>query len=256
MHCQGADRPDAVAHRPWPHLAQANQALQVISADLSMAAATADADVVHSHTWYASLAGHLSALLHGIPARADGALAGAAAAVEGRAARRRLRGVVLVRADRDRVGGGDHRRVPRHARGHPDDLSERAARPCARDPQRHRRAPVRARSADGGAGQVRHRSRPPVRGLRGPGDQAERACRYCCARPSRLDPRAQLVLCAGQADTPELQAEVSGSGRPAARDQVRRHLDPGHAGQARGHPDPEPRDACSPARRCTSRSGS
>jgi alpha-maltose-1-phosphate synthase len=67
VHCQGADRPGAVAHRPWKHLAGANPALQVISTDLSMAAATAGADLVHSHTWYASLAGHLSSLLHGIP---------------------------------------------------------------------------------------------------------------------------------------------------------------------------------------------
>ncbi|HMI24818.1 MAG TPA: hypothetical protein VK594_10060, partial [Streptosporangiaceae bacterium] len=34
VHCQGADRPDAVAHRPWDLLADANQALQVVSTDL------------------------------------------------------------------------------------------------------------------------------------------------------------------------------------------------------------------------------
>jgi starch synthase len=39
----------------------------VLSTDLSMAAATSGCDVVHSHTWYADLAGHLSALLHGVP---------------------------------------------------------------------------------------------------------------------------------------------------------------------------------------------
>ena len=39
VHCQGADRPDAVAHRPWDLLADANQALRVVSTDLSMAAA-------------------------------------------------------------------------------------------------------------------------------------------------------------------------------------------------------------------------
>ena len=66
VHCQGADRPGAVAHRPWDLLAGANPALGVMSADLSMAAA-ADADVVHSHTWYANLGGHLAALLHGVP---------------------------------------------------------------------------------------------------------------------------------------------------------------------------------------------
>ena len=66
VHCQGADRPGAVAHRPWDHLAGANPALGVMSADLSMTAATGSADVVHSHTWYANLAGHLASLLYGV----------------------------------------------------------------------------------------------------------------------------------------------------------------------------------------------
>ena len=39
VHCQGEDRPGAVAHQAWDHLAGANQALQTISADLSMTAA-------------------------------------------------------------------------------------------------------------------------------------------------------------------------------------------------------------------------
>jgi alpha-maltose-1-phosphate synthase len=67
VHCQGADRPTAVAHRPWERLAGANQALQTISTDLSMTAAVGSADLVHSHTWYANLAGHLASLLYGIP---------------------------------------------------------------------------------------------------------------------------------------------------------------------------------------------
>ena len=71
VHCQGADRPDAVAHRPWDLLADANQALQVVSTDLSMTAALSltgdDAQLVHSHTWYANLGGHLAAMLYGIP---------------------------------------------------------------------------------------------------------------------------------------------------------------------------------------------
>jgi alpha-maltose-1-phosphate synthase len=68
VHCQGADRPGAVAHQPWDRLAGANQALQTISADVSMAsAAAAAADVVHSHTWYANLGGHLASLLTGAP---------------------------------------------------------------------------------------------------------------------------------------------------------------------------------------------
>jgi alpha-maltose-1-phosphate synthase len=67
VHCQGADRPAAVAHRPWDALAGANPALATVSADLTMAAAAAGADLVHSHTWYANLGGHLAAMLGGIP---------------------------------------------------------------------------------------------------------------------------------------------------------------------------------------------
>src|SRR6185437_2320916 len=65
VHCQGAPRDTAVAHQAWPILHDA--ALRVFSADLSMADAVAGADLVHSHTWYANLAGHLASLLHGIP---------------------------------------------------------------------------------------------------------------------------------------------------------------------------------------------
>ena len=67
VHCQGADRPGAVAHRPWDHLTGANPVLGVMSADLSMTAAVGSAEVVHSHTWYANLAGHLASLLYGVP---------------------------------------------------------------------------------------------------------------------------------------------------------------------------------------------
>jgi len=71
VHCQGADRPGAVAHRPWDLLADANQALRVVSTDLSMAAAVGpgmnSAQLVHSHTWYANLAGHLAAMLYDVP---------------------------------------------------------------------------------------------------------------------------------------------------------------------------------------------
>ncbi|MDQ1746018.1 MAG: alpha-maltose-phosphate synthase [Frankiaceae bacterium] len=55
------------AHGSWDRLDGANAALQVLSTDLSMAAAVADRDLVHSHTWYANLAGHLAKLLHDRP---------------------------------------------------------------------------------------------------------------------------------------------------------------------------------------------
>jgi alpha-maltose-1-phosphate synthase len=62
-----ASLPAVVAHRPWDLLAAANDALRVISADLSMTEAVGGAQLVHSHTWYANLAGHLSSLLYGVP---------------------------------------------------------------------------------------------------------------------------------------------------------------------------------------------
>jgi starch synthase len=67
VHCQGADRPGAIAHRPWELLDTANATLQTLSTDLAMTAAVSGADLVHTHTWYTNLAGHLAATLYGIP---------------------------------------------------------------------------------------------------------------------------------------------------------------------------------------------
>lgn len=67
VHCMGAPRPDVFVHQPDPVLKDANAALSTLSADLRMAHAAAGATVVHSHTWYTGMAGHVSALLHGVP---------------------------------------------------------------------------------------------------------------------------------------------------------------------------------------------
>ncbi len=48
-------------------LAGANAALRTLGVDLEMAADVAGADVLHSHTWYANMAGHLGGLLNDIP---------------------------------------------------------------------------------------------------------------------------------------------------------------------------------------------
>jgi starch synthase len=68
VHAWGGE--GAVVHRAWdalagdaPHLA----ALRAMSIDLSMAAGVDGAELVHSHTWYANLAGHLAKLIYGIP---------------------------------------------------------------------------------------------------------------------------------------------------------------------------------------------
>ncbi|GHF41993.1 glycogen synthase [Streptomyces griseosporeus] len=68
VHCWGEGRTDGVLrHRPWSRLDGANDALRTFSVDLSMAAALEGRELVHSHTWYANLGGHLAKLLHGIP---------------------------------------------------------------------------------------------------------------------------------------------------------------------------------------------
>jgi starch synthase len=54
-------------HGPARDLDGANGALRTFSVDLSMAAALEGRDLAHSHTWYANLAGHLAKLLYGIP---------------------------------------------------------------------------------------------------------------------------------------------------------------------------------------------
>ena len=67
VHCMGAPRPGAFAYQPDPRLHNANAALSTLSSDLLMANAASAATVVHSHTWYTGLAGHLASLLHDIP---------------------------------------------------------------------------------------------------------------------------------------------------------------------------------------------
>ncbi|OMB89971.1 glycogen synthase [Mycobacterium colombiense] len=67
VHCMGAPRPGAHVHEPDPRLQGANAAMSTLSADLMMANAASEADVVHSHTWYTGMAGHLAALLYGVP---------------------------------------------------------------------------------------------------------------------------------------------------------------------------------------------
>ncbi len=61
------DEPDVTAYTEPPDLTSVNAALGTFGVDLAMAGAAARADVVHSHTWYANLAGHLAGLLHGVP---------------------------------------------------------------------------------------------------------------------------------------------------------------------------------------------
>jgi starch synthase len=226
VHCQGADRPagmlpPVVAHQPWDKLAVANDALRVISTDLAMTAVVSGAQVVHSHTWYANLAGHLSSLLYGVPHvmtahsleplrpwKAEQLGGGyALSSWCEQTAIRSAAGVIAVsngmRSDilvtypevpTDRVhviyNGIDAGLY------HPDPGREVLDR-YGIDPGRPSVVFV---------GRVTRQKGLPV----------------LLRAAQRFDAAAQLVLCAGQADTAELQAEVSGlvDGLRAARDGV------------------------------------
>ena len=72
VHCWGSprDEPGVTAHEAWTALSEPKPeatVLQAMSINLAMAAAVKGSDLVHSHTWYANLGGHLSKLMWSIP---------------------------------------------------------------------------------------------------------------------------------------------------------------------------------------------
>jgi starch synthase len=69
VRCFGAprDEPGTTAYADLPELAQSNAAVQTLGVDVALAGDCVGADIVHSHTWYANLGGHLASLLGGMP---------------------------------------------------------------------------------------------------------------------------------------------------------------------------------------------
>jgi starch synthase len=74
VHAFGEPRAGASAYAEKdPRLGEANAALQVLSTDLAMVAGIGRTapdgapDLVHSHTWYANMAGHWAKLLYDVP---------------------------------------------------------------------------------------------------------------------------------------------------------------------------------------------
>ncbi|HEX3492728.1 MAG TPA: glycogen synthase [Streptosporangiaceae bacterium] len=209
VHCQGADREGAVGHRPWPLLDTANSALQTISTDLAMTAAVAGADLVHSHTWYANLAGFLASQLYGVPhvmtAHSLEPLRpwkaeqlGGGYALSSWCERTAIEAAAAVIAVSDGMRTDilsaypavqpDRVRVIRNG----IDTVQYAPDAGTAVLDRHGIDPLRPSVVF--VGRVTRQKGLPV---------LLRAAQW-------LDPSAQLVLCAGQADTPELAAEVAG----------------------------------------------
>ena len=208
VHCQGADRPGAVAHRPWQQLASANAALQTLSADLSMTAAVGAADVVHSHTWYASMAGHLASLLYGTPhvmtAHSLEPLRPWKA--------EQLGGGYQVSSWCERTAIESAAAVIAVSAGMRSDIL--AAYPAV--------PPGRVRVIRNGIDTRQYAPDQRTGVLAGYGIDPGRPSVVFVGRitrqkglpvllraAERLDPAVQLVLCAGQPDTPELAAEVT-----------------------------------------------
>ncbi len=69
VHCFGEERPEegTTGYVDPPGLESANAAIRTLGVDLEMVAGIGGTDVVHSHTWYANMAGHLAKLLHDVP---------------------------------------------------------------------------------------------------------------------------------------------------------------------------------------------
>jgi alpha-maltose-1-phosphate synthase len=208
VHCQGADRAGAVAHQPWALLAGANQALQTISTDLSMTAAVGSADLVHSHTWYANLAGHLAALLYGVPHvvtahSLEPLRPWKAEQLGGGYALSSWCEQVAIESAAAVVAVSDGMRA--------DVLAAYPAVP-----------PGRVRVIKNGIDTSEYSPDPGTDVLQGYGVDPDRPTVVFVGRITRqkglpvllraagaLDPRAQLVICAGQPDTAELAAEVT-----------------------------------------------
>jgi starch synthase len=61
------DEPGVTAYADLLELGNANAALQTLGVDLAIADGCQGTDLVHSHTWYANLGGHLAGLLYDVP---------------------------------------------------------------------------------------------------------------------------------------------------------------------------------------------
>jgi starch synthase len=68
VHAFGGPRDEPARRRtPTSRAGRRQRAIRTLGVDLAMVGDCAGADVVHSHTWYANMAGHLASLLHGVP---------------------------------------------------------------------------------------------------------------------------------------------------------------------------------------------
>jgi starch synthase len=218
VHCWGAERPaegpgepKVVAHRAWDALAGESQhlaALQAMSIDLEMAAGVEGSSLVHSHTWYAQFGGHLAKLMYEIPAVCtvhslepmrpwkEEQLGGgyAVSSFCERTALEAADAIVAVSSEMRRdvlacYPAIDPDRV--HVIYNGIDTEEYRPGPGTDVLERYGVDP----------------SRPSV--LFVGRITRQKGVTYLCDAALQIDPAAQLVLCAGAPDTPEIGAEIA-----------------------------------------------
>ena len=212
VHAFGGPRDEAgtASYPDLAELAGANGALRTLGVDLAIADGCAGTDLVHSHTWYANMAGHLAALLHGVPhvitahslepmrpwkAEQLGGGYAVSSWVERTAYESAAAVIAVSAAMRDDV----LRVLPR---GRPGPGPRRAQR------HRHRAAGRPSSTPTGCASQGVDPDRPSVvfvgRITR------QKGLPLFLRAVAQLPPDVQIVLCAGAPDTPEIEAEVVG----------------------------------------------
>ena len=215
VHCFGGPREpgpfEVAAYQPWERLAGPAKhlaALRHVSTDLAIAAGVEGADLVHSHTWYANLAGHLAKLLYGIPH------------------------VVTVHSleplrpwKAEQLGGGYElsKLCERIALESADCVVAVSAGMAGDVLACYPAIPAsRVRVVHNGIDTDQYRPDPDTDVLERYGVDPARPSAIFVGRITRqkgvpylldavheMDPRVQLVLCAGAPDTPELGAEVA-----------------------------------------------
>jgi starch synthase len=204
--------PRAVGYRAWDALAgEAPElsALRAVSIDLAMAAGSADADVVHSHTWYANLGGHVGKLVHGVPHVATvhsleplrpwkAEQLGGGYALSSFCERTALEAADAVVA----VSEGMRRDIldcypaidPARVEVVYNGVDADEYRPDRATDVLERHGVDPARPSVVFVGRITRQKGVP----------------HLLRAALQVDPAAQLVLCAGQPDTPEIAAEVTG----------------------------------------------
>ena len=210
VHAWGSDRDGVVGHSAWDALdgpAPELAALRTMSIDLSMTAGVSDAELVHSHTWYANLGGHLAKLCYDIPHVAT------------------VHSLEPLRPWKaEQLGGGYAlsswcERVAIESADAVIAVSERMRRDVlSAYPDVD---PARVRVIYNGIDADEYSPVPGVDVLERYGVDPERPSVVFVGRITRqkgvpylveaalaVDPSAQIVLCAGAPDTPEIAAEV------------------------------------------------